>query len=151
MLESEMAREMKVKYKHCNFTRIETGQLPNKSNKIYSISPGVCDWHVRSATHDTFVEYKQFEWPRRLSTDITIPFRKTQMPWIRRHIRLGGQCMLIVTVHDIYYIIENGNIWPKYTQAEFTKKFSFQGRIEELPASLFLKGEEALRKHVRDQ
>ena len=144
MLESEMAKELKAKYIHCNFTRIETGQLPNKTNKIYIISPGVWDWHVRSSTHDTFVELKQFEWPRKLLTPITIPFRKTQMPWMRRHIRLGGQCMLIVTVHDTFYVIKNSNVWPRYTQAEFTKKLSFQGRIKDLPENLFIKSEELL-------
>ena len=144
MLESEMAKELKAKYIHCNFTRIETGQLPNKTNKIYIISPGVWDWHVRSSTHDTFVELKQFEWPRKLSTSITIPFRKTQMPWMRRHIRLNGQCMLIISVHDTFYVFENSHIWPIYTQAEFTKKLSFQGRIKDLPENLFIKSEELL-------
>ena len=139
MLESQMGKELKAKYTHCNFTRLETGKLPNKEpNKNYIISPGVCDWHIRSITHDTFAELKQFEWPKRLSTEITIPFRRTQLPWIRRHVRRGGHCMLIVTVRDTYFIFKGDNIYPRYTQAEFTKKMFFEGKIDQLPNDLFL-------------
>ena len=138
MLENEMAKELKEEYTQCNFTRLETGKLPNKNNKTYIISPGVCDWHVRSITHDTFVELKQFEWPRKMSTEIIIPFRRTQMPWIRRHVRLGGHCMLIVTVRDTYFIFKGDNIYPRYTQEDFTKKMFFEGKINTLPRDLFL-------------
>ena len=128
MLEREMRNNLIIRYRDtCRITPIE--------------SPGtlrsIPDLQIRSYTADWWVELKRLD--KVFTTqEVRIPWRPGQLKWIEAHYSYGGNVALVLSIFNIFYIVDGIRIWEYYKDIDALKRISSAyGTIEQLPIDLW--------------
>ena len=112
MLETLMSRAFKHKLKAMpiNIDNIESG----------GTGVGKPDLYCRTGYHDIWIELKELKrWPMNPQITLKPDWRPGQLNWIRKHQKLGGKVLVMITYKNDWYLLKE--IRKEYTQKEIYK------------------------------
>lgn len=100
-------------------TEIYANLVKNITNTLFQsvencVGAGTPDIYFSNSWNQGWSELKQFELPKRPTTQIVIDFRPGQYGWLRKFTKAGSLCMLICSTSVGLYVFIGKNIKRVY-------------------------------------
>jgi hypothetical protein len=99
-----------------------------------SVDVGTPDVYFYTPVSEGWIELKQIpEYPKKMDTEIQIPWRPGQLSWIKRRMSMNENTnvYLYVVVQGDLHLFRNKNIQYTYTRRELLSKAIVLGRVND--------------------